>query len=323
MSEPISFVTIGHVDTGKSSLCGYILYKCGHVSEHEMNKIKKKAKDDKMDRWVWARVLDIYEEEQVKGKTHEFETINFEYEEQKYRLIDTPGHQTFIRSMIEGIYDNVGNAILLVSMIPNEFESSFERGMLKEHLTLARAIGIKNLIIAANKMDVIKWDQKIYDKQKKSVDKFLESLKWPSKKIKWVPMSAYDGDNVFDQKHVPKWVTEEGNCFIESLNKLKKISIDREKIDRLDTKLFAVELNVLQIKEIITAGTSFVMHYNSKECEVTIKKISDKLVSLKEGKKLTVLLSTENKINIGKEKVLFRKDDYTIGFGKPIRIKEC
>lgn len=114
MSKKIKFITIGHVDTGKSCLCGHLLYKCGYVDKHTMEKIKQKAIQDKMERWVWSRVLDIYEEEMLKGKTHEFNLINFNYKDQEYELIDSPGHQIFVRSMIQGLSQNVNICVLLV-----------------------------------------------------------------------------------------------------------------------------------------------------------------------------------------------------------------
>jgi len=142
LQTPIKFVALGHIDSGKTTLSGHLLYKCGYVDEHTMDRIRLKAKADKMEGWVWARVLDIYEEEMSRGKTHEFDTITFENKcvESKplYQLIDTPGHKCFVRSMIEGISENVNIGVLMISMKDNEFTSSFGGGMLREHLILAR-----------------------------------------------------------------------------------------------------------------------------------------------------------------------------------------
>lgn len=89
------FVAIGHVDTGKSTFCGHLLYKCNYINDHDFKKIKDKAKQDQMEKWIWARILDIYEEETSRGKTHEFSEIGFTYNDKDYTLIDTPGHQKF------------------------------------------------------------------------------------------------------------------------------------------------------------------------------------------------------------------------------------
>ena len=187
-------VTIGHVDTAKSSLCGHLLYKCGYIDERSMEKIRVKAANEKMSKWVWARVLDIYEEEMVRGKTHEFTTIDFEHDEKKYQLIDTPGHQKFIRSMIEGISKDVNIAILLVSMLDNEFNSGFIKGTLKEHLLLAKSVGIEYLVIVANKMDLIQWNKDNCNKKINSVIKhIIKDLHWNKNNIRVVPISAFHG----------------------------------------------------------------------------------------------------------------------------------
>ena len=152
-------VFIGHVDTGKSTLLGHILYKNGYITEHELDKIHTQAIKEKMGRWKWARILDIYEEEMTRGKTHEYVEIEINLNGEKVSLIDTPGHQSFVREMINGISCQVKSAIVMVSMIDNEFEASFNNGMLKEHILLSRCAGINNYIIVANKMDAINWDE--------------------------------------------------------------------------------------------------------------------------------------------------------------------
>jgi translation elongation factor EF-1alpha len=118
VNDPTAFVAVGQVDSGKSALCGHLLYKCGYVDERNMEKIRIKAKEDKMEPWIWSRVLDVYEEEMARGKTHEFDTVLFENKAtgRSYRLIDTPGHQKFVRSMIEGISGKVNIAVVLISM---------------------------------------------------------------------------------------------------------------------------------------------------------------------------------------------------------------
>ena len=310
-----SFVFIGHVDTGKSTLCGNLLYQCKHVSEHEMNKIREEASKIKMEKWVWAHVLDFNEEEKIRGKTHEHNIINFQYQDHKYQLIDTPGHQTFIRAMIEGIYHQADIGVLLVSMMENEFISSFERGMLKEHLMLVRSLGLKHLIIAANKMDTIDWDEKKMHLQVDKVKKFLSKINWKMENVHLVPMSAFHGINLVTTDKMPDWYT--AKSFLETINNIpvedkKKVIISDEPKSKYN--ILSIKTTVLNAPEIMSTGFKCMMHFHGEEVIVEIKKIKNSPM-LVENKKFLVIFQTEYPLEIGKERVIFRKNDQTLGFG--------
>lgn len=322
------FVAIGHVDTGKSCLCGHLLYKCGFIDQHSMDKIRQKAKNDKMERWVWSRVLDIYEEEMKRGKTHEFNLIDFSFKNNIYRLIDTPGHQIFVRSMIEGISQDVNVCVLLVSMIENEFNSSFEKGMLKEHLILARSLGIQHVIIVGNKMDAINWDPELYNKNLSKVKKFLKYIQWKNKNVYDIPISAFEGIGLTDLENMPAWY--KGKSFLDIIDSISNVSknkeIKNEKI--IVSNQFVAELKLFNIKNIIVS-TGFVTncHFNGEECEITIGKIKDKKTDkfktiFKNGDVCLCSLTSNRKIDVyNNMKLIFRKDDNTLGFGKIIKIK--
>ena len=323
------FVAIGHVDTGKSCLCGHLLYKCGYIDEHSMNKIRDKAEKDKMGRWVWSRVLDIYEEEMLRGKTHEFNLIDFKFNNNKYQLIDTPGHQTFVRSMIEGISQNVNICMLLISMIPNEFESSFENGMLKEHLILARSMDIRFIILVGNKMDAINWDKKIYDQNIDKIKKFLKSIQWREKCIRDIPISAYQGIGLVDKKDFPEWYQKEP--LIEILDKIpfpKKFNLDKD-IDYKEADKMIIEMRILNLEDsVISSGFIFNCHYQGNEIEMSILKMKENLKSknykvfAKKGDVIVAVVKTSQKIRVYENlKLIFRKDNITLGFGKIIKLK--
>ena len=346
------FVAIGHVDSGKSSLCGHLLYKCGYIDERNMEKIRVKAKEDGMESWIWARVLDIYEEEQERGKTHEYDSVVFDNKKtgKQYELIDTPGHQKFVRSMIEGISKDVNIAIIMLSMKDNEFEAAFGSGMMKEHLILSRAIGIEHLILIANKMDVIDWDEKKCKEKVIAVTKYLvKNLGWPKEKLYVVPMSAFSGVGLMDTNGIPNWY--KGKSFIETLDSINDMKTNNNSMQLKECSRFVCDVtnlgsansydiipnttNQFQSNEtndleanqsqrtIISPGSLFIMHFSGDETDVTVEKISNKtkLPFIKTGDEGKCIMNTPHKINIAVGmRVIFRKANNTIGFGNISKI---
>lgn len=186
------FALVGHVDYGKSTLAGHLLYLAGKYTSHDVAQAKHQADLNKMPRSKWSYILDIDVKERERGKTHEYDSIPFIYNSEEYELLDTPGHSSFVRSTIEAIskYDNIVG-VLVVSAIQNEFESGFGHGMLKEQLILLRASGIKNLIICINKMDTINWNKDILHNIKTRLETFIKNLRFT--KITYIGTSGYNG----------------------------------------------------------------------------------------------------------------------------------
>ena len=316
-------VFIGHVDTGKSTLCGHLLYKIGHIDDHTMKQIELRADKDKMGKWKYARILDIFEEEMTRGKTHDFNEIELNYKQKKIILVDTPGHQSFVRSMINGISRNINTAILLTSMIENEFESSFDRGMLKEHIILARCIGIENLIIIANKMDVIDWNQEIMNNRLKPLFNFLKKkVGWNSNNIIIVPLSAWNGINLINSDNVPEWYTGKPliEYLIEDNNKInKKINNISENIQESDTFIINFKLLNTPNDNVFTIGIKSALHMTQEdeglEIQCEILKLKTKKF-LKEMDTDMIKIKTEYKINTKiNQRIILRSQEQTLGFG--------
>lgn len=328
-SEAITFTFVGHVDHGKSTLAGHLLYKSQYITEEEFDKIERKAQQDKMTSQKYSRILDIFQEEQEKGKTHEFTNIEFTHDNTKFELIDTPGHKQFIRSMISGIFKSDTSPIgcLVVSAIPNEFESGFERGQTKEDIVLLRSVGIDKLIILINKMDKIKWDQKLYTEYVSKITKHAKNFNF--KVIASVPTAGFDGIGLTDNDKYPDWY--KGDCLINAIIRAHKVQSDATKHDPTiyATKSIIASFTIFSSVPLITIGYKGICHYFGGEVEFEIKSLT-KTKSQKDSnknigklyEKLEVVLDLEKIIDISKgSKLLFRDNENTIGFGALLKLK--
>lgn len=332
-----NFALIGHVDNGKSTLGGHLLYKCNCITEHEMKKVEDDATAKKMERWKYAYLLDIDESERLKGKTHEFSTIKFNYQNKQYMLIDTPGHKSFIRSMIGGIsmIKNI-TGVLVVSLIDNEFERGFERGgQIKEDLIIAKSCGIDNMIIAMNKIDAIDYNEEKYNIIKEKLTKFIKNLGF--KKITFIPISGWTGENLTEiSKNTPFY---NGKTL---MNLLDEQCIDTENIniDNTDTSLIQKSKicvtmrflgNLLETStSIIASGFTGILYYDNNEYFVEIEKIfsSDKkaIPFVKNNdftKKYIVVIKCSEQINVNQkyDKFLIRNGDDFVGFGNIMNLE--
>ncbi|PGG99258.1 hypothetical protein AJ79_08595 [Helicocarpus griseus UAMH5409] len=198
--EHVNLIFIGHVDAGKSTLGGSILYCTGMVDERTMEKYKKEAKDAGRETWYLSWALDLTNEERSKGKTVEvgrafFKTTGNTADgpvERHYTILDAPGHKSFVPNMIGGASQaDVG--ILVISARKGEYETGFERGgQTREHALLARNSGVKKLIVAVNKMDdpTVEWSKARYDECTTKIGKFLQSMGYAKSDLHFMPISA-------------------------------------------------------------------------------------------------------------------------------------
>ncbi len=196
--EHLNLVVIGHVDHGKSTMTGRLLYETGAVDERTFQQHKEEAEKLGRPSWAWAFALDRLKEERERGLTIDIAFFKFLTDRYYYTIIDAPGHKDFIKNMITGASQaDVG--LLVVSAKRGEFEAGVgPGGQTKEHAYLAMTLGVPSLIIAINKCDddSVKYSEDRYNEVKEEVEGFLKSIGYKTDKIPFIPTSALDAANL-------------------------------------------------------------------------------------------------------------------------------
>ncbi|CAK9090916.1 unnamed protein product [Durusdinium trenchii] len=214
----LNVVFIGHVDAGKSTTCGNILFLCGMVDDRTIEKYKQEAAGKAGESWFLAFIMDTSEEEKVKGKTVEVGRAAFETPNRRFTILDAPGHKSYVPNMIAGASAaDVG--VLLISARKGEFETGFEKGgQTCEHALLAKTLGVDKLVCAVNKMDdpTVQWDEKRYNEIVKKIGAFLKKSGYKDEQVIFLPMSGLMGDNIKEKKGTPSWY--EGPTLLDALD---------------------------------------------------------------------------------------------------------
>jgi len=209
--EHLNLVFIGHVDAGKSTLAGNILYLTDNVDKRTIEKYEQEAKERNRESWFLAFIMDTNEEERAKGKTVEVGKAFFATEAKRYTILDAPGHKNYVPNMIQGA-SQADIAVLVISARKGEFETGFDRGgQTREHALLAKVLGVSYLIVAVNKMDepTVQWKKERFDECVTKIRPFLKSCGFTIKReVKFIPISGLSGANVLtevDPKECSWW----------------------------------------------------------------------------------------------------------------------
>ncbi len=210
--EHINVAMIGHVDHGKSTLIGRLLYDAGEIPEHIIEKYRKEAQEKGKATFEFAWVMDRLKEERERGITIDVAHRKFNTQKYEITIVDCPGHRDFIKNMITGA-SQADAAILVVDVV------DCVQAQTKEHVFLARTLGINQLIVAINKMDRVNYDQKEFEKCKDAVVKLIQLVGYRPDETPVIPVSAYNGDNVLNRTDVTSWYN--GLTIFEALDSLK------------------------------------------------------------------------------------------------------
>lgn len=217
----LNVVFIGHVDAGKSTTGGQILFLSGQVDDRTIQKYEKEAKDKSRESWYMAYIMDTNEEERVKGKTVEVGRAHFETETTRFTILDAPGHKSYVPNMISGA-SQADIGVLVISARKGEFETGYERGgQTREHVQLAKTLGVSKLLVVVNKMDdpTVNWSKERYDEIESKMIPFLRSSGYNVKKdVQFLPISGLLGTNMktrMDKSTCSWW---NGPCLFEALD---------------------------------------------------------------------------------------------------------
>ena len=209
----VNIVFIGHVDHGKSTTVGRLLFDSGNIDEQTLRKLKEQADNLGKGGFEFAFVMDNLKEERERGVTIDLAHKKFDTEKYYYTVIDAPGHKDFIKNMITGASQaDVG--VLVVAANDGVMAQT------KEHVFLARTLGVNQLIIAVNKMDMMNYDEAKFKEVKTQVEGLLKSIGYKPDDIPFIPIASLKGDNVFKKSDNMSWYT--GPTLYELMDQVKE-----------------------------------------------------------------------------------------------------
>jgi elongation factor 1-alpha len=226
----VNLVVIGHVDSGKSTTTGHLIYKCGGIDKRTIEKFEKEANEMGKGAFKYAWVMDKLKAERERGITIDISLWKFETAKFYFTIIDAPGHRDFIKNMITGT-SQADCAMLMIASGVGEFEAGYAKtGQTREHALLAFTLGVKQIIVCINKMDdkSTNYSEKRYDEIKAEVGRFLMTVGYQAYKqdkatkkitewlVPFIPISGWVGDNMMEKSDKMKWY--KGPCLLEALD---------------------------------------------------------------------------------------------------------
>lgn len=257
----LKIVVVGHVDHGKSTVIGRLLYDTKSLPQGTIDKVKRIAKETGKP-FEYAYLLDAFEEEQKQGITIDTTQIQFHTDKREYVIIDAPGHKEFLKNMISGAA-NAEAAFLIIDAKEGVQEQS------KRHAYILSLIGIKKVYVVLNKMDLVDYSKEVYESVKNEMGEFLDTLN--IKPIDYIPISAYYGENILEKSEKVDWFT--GKSVIEAMD-----SIEKEKgLDKKPLRFPIQDVYKFDDRRIITG-----------RIEAGTLQVGDKITIYPEGKRTTV-----------------------------------
>ncbi|MEM0086980.1 MAG: translation elongation factor EF-1 subunit alpha [Candidatus Micrarchaeaceae archaeon] len=208
----LNLIFIGHIDHGKSTTVGRLLYDTKAVTEQDMKRMKEEVAKYNRPTFEFAFVMDQLKEERERGITIDIAHREFQTPKYYFTIIDAPGHRDFVKNMITGA--SQADAAVLVISCPDGVQAQT-----REHAFLAKVLGINQLIVGINKMDKVNYERQKYEDVKLSIANLLKTVGYDTSTIQFVPYSAIEGENVSQKSSKMSWYT--GPTLLEALDTLK------------------------------------------------------------------------------------------------------
>merc|ERR1712166_145887 len=218
--DKINIVVIGHVDSGKSTSTGHLIFKCGGIDPRTIERFEKGSAEAGKGSFKYAWVLDKLKAERERGITIDIALWKFESAKRIFTIIDAPGHRDFIKNMITGT-SQADAAVLMIASGEGEFEAGFSKdGQTREHALLAQTMGVRQMIVAINKMDdkSVNYSEKRYKEIKDELVTYLKKVGYNPAKIEFIPISGWVGDNMIEQSANMPWY--KGPYLLQALDAL-------------------------------------------------------------------------------------------------------
>jgi elongation factor 1 alpha-like protein len=213
----------GHVDAGKSTLMGRLLYDLNVIDERTIARYRSEAEKMGKSSFALAWVLDQGSEERARGVTIDIATNKFSTAKTNFTILDAPGHRDFIPNMIAGA-SQADFAVLVIDASTGSFESGL-KGQTKEHALLVRSMGVQRIIIAVNKLDTVSWSEDRFTEISQQISAFLTAAGFLSKNITFIPCCGLHGDNIVRKSIEPELIAWYGGpTIVEELDNSEPIT---------------------------------------------------------------------------------------------------
>ena len=298
----INVVFIGHVDHGKSTTVGRLLYDGGALSEQEYRKLEEIAKEKGKGTFAFAYAMDNLKEERERGVTIDVSYKRFDAKKHQFTIIDAPGHRDFVKNMITGT-SQADAAVLVVAA------KDGPQPQTKEHAFLSQVMGIKQLVVAINKMDEVNYDEAKFKEVSDEMTKMLTGIGYKAENVKVVPISAWKGDNVVKASDNLKWFS--GKSLIDTLDDLTSPPSPVDKALRIPVQdvynikgVGAIPVGRVETG-ILKSGTKVVVMPSGKEGEVKdIEEHHEKLQEARPGNNIGFSIRGVGSGDIGRGDVI-------------------
>ncbi|ODV59284.1 uncharacterized protein ASCRUDRAFT_15039 [Ascoidea rubescens DSM 1968] len=319
LKKTLTFAVIGHIDAGKSTLMGRLLYDMGYVDQKLLYRLTKESSAIGKGSFALAWIMDQNTDERKRGVTIDYGTSNFQTADTNFIMIDAPGHKDFIPNMINGT-SQADVAVLMIDASTGAFESGFTfDGQTRDHTVLARNLGITRLIVAINKLDTIDFDQhRFNDIKDQLLEFFIDKAGYEKQNITFIPVSGLNGDNVFKKstnRSLFKWYPKKEPTLVEALeneavvlnNRFVSLDLTKEAfafaINDIDTSKHGDDINLtgkvmsgcIQIGEsVLVQPSNFCLRVNSIKSWVVqpdgSSKVEEKEFVIKNDNNITLLI---------------------------------